>query len=176
MSYEVINQQLGVYYCNIADLTMDQVSSFLGQWNDGSTIGSLTVFYDNDGKIILNADNKNFESYKKMVLKYLTCTYEEQEKMQEKIIEQNLKQIFQVLDKTLIYREKLSFEESWKPIKRMLGKQYIPGEKELDMTDKIYSEARDAFSARVDIYNYAFIQGKRAERARKKRVQNEVAV
>ena len=71
MSIELINEELGVYSCSIADLTMDQVSSFLKQWNDGSAIETLTVFYDTDGAVVINADNKEFETFEKITVKYM---------------------------------------------------------------------------------------------------------
>jgi hypothetical protein len=172
MSYEAINQQLGVYSCSIADLTMDQVSSFLGQWNDGSSIGSLTAFYDNSGNIVINKDRKNYEKLRDFVTAYMEATEEGKNKVIEAFKVNGANSVITVIDNALLYRswlaEKKAEDDLWKSTKKMLGKQYIPGEKELDLIDKIYSEARDMFSARVDIYNYAFIQGKKAERSRKK--------
>lgn len=42
--YEVINEELGIKACKLADLTADQVNRFLGLWEDGVRIGTLTVF------------------------------------------------------------------------------------------------------------------------------------
>ena len=85
MSFNLINKELKIFSCGISDLTLKQTKQFLESWNDNSTIGSLTLFYDEDGNIILNADNKNFETYKEIVLKYLNPTHEEQEEAQDNI-------------------------------------------------------------------------------------------
>ena len=49
--YETLNAELGIDACNLSDLTAEQVSCFLGQWEEGASIGTLTVF--NDEKNIL---------------------------------------------------------------------------------------------------------------------------
>ena len=46
--YEVINEELGIKACGLADLTAEQVSHFLGLWEEGATIGTLTAFVDNE--------------------------------------------------------------------------------------------------------------------------------
>lgn len=175
---EIINENLGVYSCSIADLTMDQACSFLKQWNDGSAIGSLTVFNDINGKVFINADSKGFETYKEIVLNYLNLTHEEQEEAQDNTNSLTLKRIFQVLDNALICREKLTEEKAelkkWLPVKKILGMHPIPNKTELDMIDTIYSEARDIYMARISLYSYAFIQGKRAERARRRKSNNTI--
>ena len=43
--YEVINKELKLESCGIGDLTMDVVSGMLKQWDDGSSISTLTLFY-----------------------------------------------------------------------------------------------------------------------------------
>ena len=46
MAYKVINEELQIASCRIADLTMEQVKTFLEIWDDDSSIGTLTMFYD----------------------------------------------------------------------------------------------------------------------------------
>ena len=48
MSYEVINEELKIAKCSIADLTIGQVHNFLESWGDDSKIGTLTMFYDRE--------------------------------------------------------------------------------------------------------------------------------
>ena len=68
MAYEVIDEDLRIASCRIADLTMEQVQSFLKLWSDDSSIGSLTIFYDKESDmVVLNADNKNYEGYQQRV-------------------------------------------------------------------------------------------------------------
>ena len=57
--YEVINEKLKLESCGIGDLTMDVVSGMLKQWDDGSSISTLTLFYlPKTDTIVLNRDNK----------------------------------------------------------------------------------------------------------------------
>lgn len=54
--YEVINKELKIEACRIADLTLDQIESFLRLWDDGAAISTLTIFSRPDGTIVLNKD------------------------------------------------------------------------------------------------------------------------
>lgn len=38
MKYEMINEELRIASCSLADLTLEQVKHFLGQWEPGSNI------------------------------------------------------------------------------------------------------------------------------------------
>ena len=40
--YEVVNDELRIKACGLADLTAEQVSDFLKLWEDGAKIGTLT--------------------------------------------------------------------------------------------------------------------------------------
>lgn len=66
MEYKnILNKEFRIVGIHIADLTMDYVKSFLGQWNDGSAIGSLTMYYDKkQDYVVINLDNPN---YKKVI-------------------------------------------------------------------------------------------------------------
>lgn len=46
MKYEMINEELRIASCSLADLTLEQVKHFLGQWEPGSNIGNLILFYE----------------------------------------------------------------------------------------------------------------------------------
>lgn len=40
--YEIIDESLKLASCGINDLTLEQASSFLSEWEDGLTLGNLT--------------------------------------------------------------------------------------------------------------------------------------
>lgn len=42
--YKVIDEKLNLKSCSVKDLTMNQIIQFLQQWNDESTISTLSVF------------------------------------------------------------------------------------------------------------------------------------
>lgn len=168
--YELINQELGVYSCRILDLTLEQAYFFTELWNDGSSIESLTVFNDEDGRIIINKDHKQFETFKDMVLDYMQLTEEEKEEIKTSIKSKTFNSIFEILDNVLRYKEKKKKDEEFQALKSLLGKQSIPQQNELSTVWNIRDsyKLRDESLALIEIYNYGVIQGKRAERARKK--------
>lgn len=62
MSYEIINKELGIARCDLADLTFEQVKQFLGKWEPGANIGSLILFYEKEADVIvLNSSNKKYQ-------------------------------------------------------------------------------------------------------------------
>lgn len=62
MKYEMINEELRIARCSLADLTLEQVKHFLGQWEPGSNIGNLILFYEKeDDVIVLNSSNKKYQ-------------------------------------------------------------------------------------------------------------------
>ena len=46
--YEIIDESLKLASCGINDLTLEQASSFLSEWEDGLTLGNLTLFIDSE--------------------------------------------------------------------------------------------------------------------------------
>lgn len=77
MAYNVINEELKIASCRIADLTMEQVEAFLKLWNDDSKIGTLTIFYDKNSEyLVLNEDNEDFQMYVDIVEGYLKSDIE----------------------------------------------------------------------------------------------------
>ena len=58
MKFEAINKELKIAACGLADLTMEQVQSFLKQWEEGAGIETLTLFYGMEsGYVVLKVDN-----------------------------------------------------------------------------------------------------------------------
>lgn len=173
MSYEIINEKLGVYSCNILDLTLEQAYNFTKLWDDGSSIETLTVFRNTNGELILNADHREFETFKKITVAYLMLPTDQRKELKKSMKTKSIIEVLNVLDSTLIYRHKIAEDkakaESFEPIKKILRHSYVPCDKELDMINMIYTNSYDRYMARIELYNYAFIQGKRAERARRKK-------
>lgn len=97
MKYQMVNEELQIASCSIADLTMEQVQHFLKQWHPGDSIGTLTLFFENEtGLLVLNRDNKNYETYKDIAEAYLKASKEEQEEIIEKA-PKGLEETFMVL-------------------------------------------------------------------------------
>lgn len=166
--YEIIDESLKLASCGINDLTLKQASHFLSQWEDGAELGTLTLFFDSDdGYLVLNKDNKQYEFYLELVKAYLVASEEEQEKYRKKF-SSRLEQTLDVIDN---FREYSRIQSDLRMIKHQdyaifsnntiknvlysLEKQQIP-------TCFLMSQA----------YSYGVMNGKRIERARRKAVRH----
>ncbi len=177
MSYELINQELNLWSCSISDLTMSQVKCFLGQWSKGSAISSLTVFYESSvDKIVINKDLTGFNTYIKLILDYFSLSEDERQdykntldtlEFEVETSKRNISDFIDVLDTALILRK-------MREVKRLLGKQSCRLNKIKEFDFLMNRREHRAFIP-VDLYNYGYIEGIRAERARRKAKQKGVA-
>ena len=84
--YEIIDETLKIASCSINDLTLEQASSFLSQWEDGATLGSLTLFINREtGYLVLNKDNEQYEHNLKLAKTILSASDERIEKYRSKM-------------------------------------------------------------------------------------------
>lgn len=161
MSYEAVNKDLKIEACNIGDLTLDQVQSFLRLWGDNSFIATLTLFLKKDGTVVLNKDNKEYEFYKELSCKYLGSNDEKREVFKDKAPE--------------CYRETLNTLESALKIRktnelfRVLKYNFA----EVDnigygTLQKVFEDYKSGAMGFFKIFTLGYIEGKRAERARRK--------
>lgn len=169
--YEVINEELGIKACGIGDLTMGAVEGMLRQWNDGSNISTLTLFYDyKEDAIVLNRDNKNYDTYREFAEAYLMASEEEREMFRSRFMEPEgnaMAENIRVLDDAINCRKTLrdmfilhhqpavddDYDMSWS-LMREIGSQY---------------NTSAGFIAMSKAFQYGVMQGKRIERAKKKR-------
>ena len=161
MSYEIIDKKLKIEACNIGELTLDQIKDFLRLWGDGSAIGTLTLFIKEDGTVVLNKDNENYGFYKELACKFLKSNEEERERLREKAPEchretlntlesacsmRKTNDLFRILEYNFALVEGISFGV----LKKILC-----------------SYGSEAYGLRK-IFTLGYIEGKRAERARRK--------
>jgi hypothetical protein len=167
---KVINEELRICSCSIKDVTSEESTKIIFEcYYEGFNLADLRIYYHPKTDIItLIEDTELFEEYKKVTESYLKLSPEDREGYKINNIAL-IKVLDTVLEKRVIIAEKKLKQELFKPVKELLGNQYIPSDDELGMIDMIYKNAYDYAMARVDLYNYAFIQGKRAERARRKK-------
>lgn len=165
MAYEIINEELKIASCRIKDLTMKQVTHFLDQWESGASIGQLTLFYDKEKDLlVLNRDNRDYSLYLDMVQSYFAISDDERYEVVEKS-PNSMRETLGVLNNVLLNRRN-NKELS------ILEKQPIGGEcfMKYPMCKAIkerYGE-KDVTFLMITSFNYGFIQGKRADRARRK--------
>lgn len=157
MAYEVINEKLKVEACRIGDLTMDQVESFLKLWGDGEKIETLTLFSRRDGTIVLNRDNKNYPYYKDIVEAYLEFDEDTRKKME---VPEGARETLRVLDRAIEQRKLIEVLD-------MLKYSYI-GEVPREIIQGIFQKYDSGLIGLCQVFIYGVIEGKRAERARRK--------
>lgn len=175
MSYEAINQELQIYSCGVEDLTLEQVGHILSNWDESIAIKELIVFYDYDGRIILNKDCEQFDRLKSFIPKYTGHSLNDRQECKEKAKTATLKMILDIIDNALLSREKKKKDEEFKSLKKLLEKQSIPFSV-LQTLWNIYDshEPGKCSLALINLYTYGVIQGKRAERAKKKSMKREI--
>lgn len=162
MKYQIVNEELQIASCSIADLTMEQVQHFLKQWHPGDSIGTLTLFFENEtGLLVLNRDNKSYEIYKDIAEAFLKANKDEQKEIIEKA-PKGIEETFLVLN-NCIKRRTIGEEIS------RAGKGVISCN-DAEVLREIYSmySNEDKIIALAKAFNYGMMQGKRAERAKKK--------
>ena len=165
MVYKMVNDTLRIATCGIEDLTMQQVESFLSQWEEGARIGTLTLFYDNeDDLVVVNRDKERNDVYLALAERYLGADDNERIEIKQKAPE-CMKMELLVLDNAL--KERSCRRELY-----ILGENPIPdGENEIfPMLRAIMDKygTRDLFWLMIVSFNYGVICGKRIERARKR--------
>lgn len=160
MAYEVIDEDLRIASCRIADLTMEQVQSFLKLWSADSSIGSLTMFYDKESDmVVLNADNENYEDYLQIATAYLGAEYERRKELKEKA-PASIRESVNFLEKC--YQQRVFDKRTFQAVNNMLSKT------QRKYVTHLLNE-KDPVSAVYIAFRAGMISGKRIERARRAR-------
>ena len=161
MMYRIVNEELGIASCSLAELTIKQVQRFLGQWESGSNIGSLILFYDEKADmIVLNSSNKKYDAWVDIVEAYLIATGENRKKLQEKLFEYS-KDAGKVLNNCIRCR---AYKE-----KNFQACKNITDDAQRDYINYIFSKY-DPYAAVCIAYRAGVIYGKRAERKKRRTV------
>lgn len=160
MHYKIINKELGIATCSLADLTMKQVNQFLKQWESGSSIGSLILFYDKEADlIVLNSSNAKYHSWQPIVEAYIVADEEQREEL-KKMLSKRSVDVCRVLDNCLIerrYGRELSITKQ-----QIVANEYLPVIKAL-----YDAEVGCPMILALSAFSYGMVCGKRIERAKK---------
>lgn len=163
--YEKINEELGIMSCEIGDLTVDQVSSFLGQWEEGARIGTLTLFCDkNTGNLVLNKSNKDYETYLSLAEAYMGSDSNTRKMIHKNNPLPELKETLNVMERCLKYRrtEREIFRAKENVIRNKMALLL------LEELVRRYNPTSAVYLA----YKCGMMQGKRAERHKKRQSAN----
>lgn len=171
--YKLINKNLGLESCNIGDLTGYTVNCILKQWGDGVSLSQLTLFYlPKRDMITLIRDNKNYNTYRELAEKYLSCGEDEREKVKSEFLnDARTREIIEVLDKVIERRK------NKKDLFLLKHQPTTEIEKvfRLSLMREIVNSTKDHDFAMFRAFQYGVMQGKRLERS-KKAIRNSSVV
>lgn len=164
--YELINKELRMESCNIGDLTMNTMSSILKQWNDGSSISSLILFYQpKEDVVIMNRDNKEYSKYCNFTETYLKGDEIERKEMKSRYStdeKSGMKEVITILDHVIDRRK--NHKELF-----ILRRQPVLGNGlSTSILEEIISGTQSHYLAMCEAFQYGVIQGKRIERSKKR--------
>ncbi len=111
MVYQVVNEELQIASCSIAELTTKQARQFTEQWGENASLGTLTLFYDpSDGLLVLNRDNKYYNKYKDIAEFYLLGNDKQRKELRDKAPE-SMQETLQVLEACICDRTAKKYSE-----------------------------------------------------------------
>ena len=157
MAYEVIDEDLKVEACEVGDLTLSQIESFLRLRGDGEKIETLTLFSRQDGTIVLNKNHPGYKDFKDFTLSYLQLEDSEREKLDQL---EGIKEAAAVIDRAIEQRRDAAVLDILKH-SHSGGVPYIT-------LQKIFKKYDCGPIGLCQIFTYGVIEGKRAERAKRK--------
>lgn len=159
--YEIINEELKIAACNIGDLTLGMTQAILKNWSDGISIDELTLFTDNaSGYLVLN---KGFEHYDLLLAtaeRFLVADAEEREEIKDKAPE-CFKASIAVMQKFRV--QKIINREIFRA-----SRGYIYN-RDMRIVTEIVEREPSKYGTALKAFRYGMMQGKRAERAKKKK-------
>ncbi len=159
--YEVINEELGIKACGIGDLTMDQAGHFFGQWEDGVKLGELTMFFEpQTDNLVLNKDNKKYGLYLEIAESYMVLSADGRREAR-KNCPPEARMALNVLENCLKSRrvEKELFRATNNTITSKVSRMVL----------NEVIKRHEPISAVFIAFRYGVMQGKRMERAKRKK-------
>lgn len=173
MKYTIVNEKLRIASCCVSDLTMQQVESFLNQWEDGARIGELSLFYEKETDfLVINRDHPSYKEYLDIAENYLTADDAECVRINDAVPE-SLQETITVLHNCRMAR-KVKADIDIADYQALVG---IAGTYEYSVFMALIQHIGGMGSVmnRLPlllsyIFNYGMVTGKRVERARRKTV------
>lgn len=164
MSYTLIDEKRNIWGCKLEDLTFDIAMEYSAKFGPTRTLKDLNAQVEfNTGRIILNMDNSRYTQNRFNAIAFLEADKDEREAM----IRSNPGDSFlKCMQEIVDAREALWAKE--------ITSNYIVCDQNYEpnnfIIDRIVKQNPRALEA---LYEYGFIQGKRAERARRKKANKK---
>ena len=156
--FKIIDEKMGLASCSLSDLTMQQVHDFLWEWEEGASIGILTLYYDEvRNVVVLNQDNENYELYLQIAQAFMEFSEEQRSEYIKKAPE-SMANTLTVLNSAI---ERMEY---CRDLNRLKYHNIPP--KYMRAIDYIRHKEKDCW-AFVYVFMYGLMCGKREERARR---------
>lgn len=163
--YEIIDESLKLASCGINDLTLEQASSFLSQWEDGAKLGTLTLFFNPEtGYLVLNKDHPQYEFNLELAEAYLSASGIELEEYRKRFSGSRLEKTLYVMDN---FREYSRIQNDLSVIRHQVT---FPGHITEIVLRSLERTQMPTCFLMSQAYSYGVMNGKRMERARRKAV------
>ena len=160
MKYRMINKELRIADISVSELSMNYVQNILSQWEEGTEIGTLTLFHDvKDDLIVLNRDNKGYKTYLDLAKGILSASAEDIIRLEDQAPECLSETVRVVIECRKI---RLAQSEINKALKNVIAEKHEFALSHIIKTQKNVSGVMIAF-------RYGMMCGKREERARRKK-------
>ncbi len=167
MALELIDEPYGLWACSTSDLSQEKPGEMVRSWKNGEGMESILVFCDNCGRIVINQDRINVSLTSDVIRLYLRLMAIDEQCKQIRMNVQgesiHTKELIEVVYHAILERYALKME----PILKL---QYFSG------IDRVYMVLRrmaqsECFSlwASLHAYHLGWIEGIRAERARRQK-------
>ena len=159
MAYKLVDEELQIYSCSLADLTLKQTAVILRQWEKDTKIGELTVFYNPiTGNLVLNRDNKDYED----MLEIAQCYLKASDKSRENALEENCSRGIEELEVlNNCVKDRMIQQEIKRIHKHSVQDKYI------GVLNYLYRKEPKGL-VQSSSFIYGMMCGKREERARRK--------
>ena len=160
---EFINEAERIASIHLHELTAGQAEIFFNQFKD-SPLSELTVLYaDRNDLLLLNRDSSVYDTVRQLVLDYMALPENEKEKLRYREDMPDMrKEIYEVIDAMILKR---NARRNIFILRKQDG-NILPESMEKAICSQCGGKG---YLAMCYAYRYGIIQGKREERARRKR-------
>ena len=166
--YEIVNEELGIKACGIADLTEEQKEAFLRQWEEGAKLSTLTLFCERKtGDLVLNSDNESYKDYLAIAEEYMSASAKVRTKSR-KSCPKSLEETLDVMDRCLKIRESIAIRKRMlKSVEKVDCGNY--GLKVSEVAELARMCDNNFLNGSYILFKLGFLKGQRAERQKIKR-------
>lgn len=164
MAYKLLDEKRNIWGCRLEEIPFSRLRHITDTWGD-DPVNSITFFGENDGRIIMNMSHKDFTDNLETFKVFLDAS----EKTKRIICnEYPENENFMVLQEVVHRREALEIQD-------LVDFNFTSSKASYSYPNYYFMKLIERKPGRMPLsymYIYGYIQGKRAERARRKNVRS----